>query len=170
MKAKNSKIILFLLAVFFTTVSVNAQSEPIQNFKDKNYNCVSTYFLYESMIRTATTVLLDSSMSEMVEGARLVVYCSADKLHEDYRPDLTDPVEKEVLNSDFEEMMSLKDGDTRAKVYKVDIGGDQSRILLLMDSAEQWTAIELTGEIDLGKLMTLLPTLMNDFSKFSNPF
>ncbi len=75
-----------------------------------------------------------------------------------------------MINSDFEEMMSLKDGDTRAKVYKKEIGGDQSRMLLLMDSTEQWTAFELTGEIDLGKLMTLLPTLMNDFSKFSNPF
>ncbi|MFZ6052663.1 DUF4252 domain-containing protein [Halocola ammonii] len=170
MKARNSKKILFVLAALFLSLSVKAQSEAIQNFKDKNYNCVSTYFLYESMIRTATTVLLDSSMSQMVEGARLVVYCSANKLHEDYRPELTEPVEKEVLKTDFEEMMSLKDGDTRAKVYKEEIGGDQSRILLLMDSAEQWTAIELTGEIDLGKLMTLIPKLMNDFSKFSNPF
>ncbi len=80
MKAKNSKKILLALAVLFLSISVKAQSEAIQNFKDKNYNCVSTYFLYESMIRTATNVLLDSSMSEMVEGARLVVYCSANKL------------------------------------------------------------------------------------------
>ena len=159
-----------MLAALFMTISVRAQSDAIKSFQDKHYNCVNSYFLYESMIRAATNVMLDSSMSEMVEGARLVVYCSANKLHEDYRSELTDPVEEAVLKSDFEEMMSLKDGDTKAKVYKQEIGGDQSRILLLMDSAEEWTAIELTGEIDLGKLMTLLPTLMNDFSNFSNPF
>jgi hypothetical protein len=171
MMKKISFTLLLGLVALFSSPSVNAQSSAIINLWENNSNrVVSTYFLSESMIRAAVTVFGDSTWVELTEGARLVVFCTAEKSHEKYDPGLIEQFDQDVVEVGYEEMMTMKDSEGLKTIYQLPNDSSMNRYLVVIDDKEVWMAAELSGPVEIGQLMLQLPKLLKQIENFSIPF
>ncbi len=129
------------------------QSKSTQKLHEK-YDDAFTMFFYKSTIKMLESDKTKEFM-EMVKGIEKAKILKVDKYEREF--DEKDIVEYKdgIKDEDFEEVMSIRQKDGKFNVYLKEKNGVTKGIIVTLDSEDQFSILDIVGEIALDKISTL---------------
>ncbi len=148
----NMKIIALIALMILSHLAIG-QSKSTQKLHEK-YDGAFTMFFYKSTIKMLESDKTKEFM-EIVKGIEKAKLIKVDKFERDF--DEKDIVEYKdgIKDEDFEEVMSIRQKNGKFNIYLKEKNGVTKGIILTLDSEDQFSILDIVGEIALDKISTL---------------
>lgn len=166
---KEIKVLAICTFLILSALCSQAQSKPVNNLRKQNDRSVSFMFLYESMLRAGLQQVGDSIPADWFEDLRMVVICTSEKSNERHNPELIEDFHRDLAASGFVEMFAMKKDGNQITFLQSKPEGGREHMMIIADSELNWTAVDVTGSINFGAIMSEGPGALDkimDLSKF----
>ena len=148
----NMKIIALIALMILSHLAIG-QSKSTQKLHEK-YDGSFTMFFYKSTIKMLESDKTKEFM-EIVKGIEKAKLIKVDKYERDF--DEKDIIEYKdgIKDEDFEEVMSIRQKNGKFNIYLKEKNGVTKGIIVTLDSEDQFSILDIVGEIALDKISTL---------------